>query len=93
MNDPRWAITEGIFCRNSDAYRWLRSRHAEIISFLETGCGTFSYVVTQINDDGIKGTKGQALDYNSLKDIWRRVKRDVARDAAAKPGRTLRVRA
>lgn len=84
MRESRWLVQEGSYCRHSEAYRWLRSQHDEIDAFLKAKCASFAYVVAEIKKDGIKGTKGQDLGYQTLIHLWRRVRRDVALDAATK---------
>ena len=81
MASKKWKITKGVYYGYSDAYRWLRLHHSDIDAFIKAKCGNFRHVVEEAAKDGIKGTKGQELGYDTLKDVWRRVRRDVARDA------------
>ena len=79
MAEVRWKVKKDVYCRHSDAYRWLRIRHDDIDRFLTERCGTFSYVVAEMAKDGVKGTKGQVLGYWTAVHLWQRVRRDVAK--------------
>jgi hypothetical protein len=65
----------------SDLYRWLRKHHDELAAVTGTYRTPLRVLLVRVRAVGIKGARGQEVSYDSLRQIWHRVCRDLARDA------------
>jgi hypothetical protein len=66
----------------SNLYRWLRKHHAELTTTIAAYQTPLRVLLEKIHAEGIVGARGQNISYDSLRQTWKRVCRDVAREAA-----------
>lgn len=93
MTDPtlerlRERAGQRAFSRRSDAYRWLRRRHAAMLALFEEFEPTWADVTAEMTAAGVTGGRGKPLTPDAVRRIWKTVCRDVAESAqrrAAEP--------
>lgn len=73
--------------RRSDAYRWLRRRHASVARLMAEHAPPMRAIADEMAAAGIGGGRGRPLTAKAVARIWARVCRDVASARAAKPDR------
>lgn len=69
------------FAGRSEAYRWLRRRHAALAALFEEFRPAWAEVTAEMVASGITGGRGIPLTPNAVRRIWKTVCRDVAEAA------------
>lgn len=69
------------FAGRSEAYRWLRRRHAALAALFEEFRPAWAEVTAEMVASGITGGRGKPLTPDAVRRIWKTVCRDVAEAA------------
>jgi hypothetical protein len=78
------AMREAAYGGHSDMYRWLRKRYAQIAGSLSVDKPAWRSVAAELATEGVVGARGQRPSAKSVREMWRRVCRDVERERAAR---------
>lgn len=73
--------------RRSDAYRWLRRRHATLAKLLAEHEPAWADIAAEMAAAGIVGGRARPLTADAVRRIWGRVCLDVERVCTSKPSR------
>ena len=66
----------------SDAYRWLYARYTPMAAALATDPPKWRVIAEEMTAGGIKGGRSKSLTAKAVREIWHRICRDNAADAA-----------
>lgn len=78
LNQLRERAQQQAFGGRSDAYRWLRQRHAAMAALLDEFQPTWAEVAAEMTTAGVTGGRGKPLTPDAVRRIWKTVCRDMA---------------
>jgi hypothetical protein len=88
----RRAYGDLAFSGRSAVYRWLRKNFDEVSRSLAVFRPSWDVVAAQIHREGVIGARGKPPNGRSVRRVWQRVSRDVAKDKAAEATAALKPR-